>query len=118
MSVRAIDQMAIQVARPVSDPGPAAAGSALPVAQVEAAPAAASGPHPETLVEATARRLRKRRAAVDAIRRAPEYTHCDPVARPRTPDPTDLAIPKRAWEKQVMEWRQGLKSMHEGWVSL
>ena len=69
----------------------------------------------ESPAEATSRRLRKRKAAVDAIKPRPEYTTCDPIARPRTPDPTDLTISKREWEKQVMVWRQELRIMYEGW---
>ena len=68
--------------------------------------------------ETTARRLRKRRQGIGAIKRAPEYTECDPRARPHTPDPENLRISKRVWEKQVQIWRAELKSMYEGWVSL
>ena len=74
--------------------------------------------HLESHEEKTLRCLRKCRALIDAIKRASEYTECDPLARPRTPDPENLTISKRVWEEQVQVWRVELKSMYEGWVSV
>ena len=54
MDVMAIYQMGIQVARRVSDPDRAAAGSAQPAVQVDVASAAASGPPPESPEHAVA----------------------------------------------------------------
>ena len=62
------------------------------------------------------RRLRKRLEAVAAIKRTPEYNDAYVYGNeggdfpfPSTPDPTDLTISKRTWEKSVMQWRASLR---------
>ena len=59
------------------------------------------------------RRLHKRAAAVDAIKRTPEYRLAPADRRPATPDPTNLAVSKRRWERSVMEWRAALRRVWE-----
>ena len=66
--------------------------------------------------EDTARRILKRKNAVDAIKQQPEYAECDPLVRPRTPDPEDLTLSKRDWEKMVQRWRADLR-LGSGWLS-
>jgi len=57
-----------------------------------------------------------RRNGVEAVKRTPEYRACEmlrmkgaPITAPRTPDPSDLTIPKRAWERTIMDWRNALR---------
>ena len=60
------------------------------------------------------RRLRHRLAAVQAIRRTPEYSlsrRSLGYARPLTPDPSDLTISKRQWEKGIQRWRWRLRTI-------
>ena len=71
---------------------------------------------PAVSEEDRTRRLRKRRAAVDAIKSKPEYTEIETEARPLTPDPEDLTLSKRDWETAVQVWRNDLKALHEGWM--
>ena len=54
------------------------------------------------------RRLRKRTAAVEHIRRTKEYSSA--TTRPPTPDPTDMRVSKRAWEKSMQYWRSELRA--------
>ena len=75
--------------------------------------------------QTVARRLSKRQAAVQAIKRSPEYArlqelrmvgasegNADEDLRPHgTPDPTDLTVSKRKWEAQVQHWRRKLKEL-------
>ena len=52
-------------------------------------------------------RLRKRASAVSFIRRTQECTMAGsfaPACRCPTPDPADLAISNRAWERAMQEW--------------
>ena len=64
------------------------------------------------------RRLRKRRAAVDAVKATPAYkTFAAMRARVNvindssllTPNSTDLTISKRKWEESVQRWRNAVK---------
>ena len=63
------------------------------------------------------RRLRKRWGAVRAIKGKLEYAHAREssrarggrLPRPQTPDPTNLCLSKRKWEKSVQIWRTQLK---------
>ena len=72
------------------------------------------------------RRLRKRKAAVDAIKRSPEYARLLELRLRMLqeggqgwidescfdePDPTDLSLSKRAWESQVMAWRRYMRGL-------
>ena len=59
-------------------------------------------------VEDWARRYEKRSCAVEAIKRRPEYTHCQRLPRAKTPDPSTL-ISKRAWERLIQQWRAALR---------
>ena len=54
-----------------------------------------------------------RKAGVRAIKRTPEYMAATRalVPRPRTPNPTDRTLSKRAWERSVQVWRKGLKEV-------
>ena len=54
------------------------------------------------------RRLQKRAAAVDRIRQTTEYISAQ--VRPATPDPTDLSMSKRTWERSIQRWRAELRS--------
>ena len=57
------------------------------------------------------RRLRKRAAAVAAVKRlTPSYTF-KRAGRPSTPDPSDLSISKRRWEASVQKWRRELRTV-------
>ena len=57
------------------------------------------------------RRLRKRAAAVAAVKRlTPSYTF-KRAGRPSTPDPSDLSISKRRWEASVEKWRRELRTV-------
>ena len=57
------------------------------------------------------RRLRKRSAAIAAIKRLPCYrtAYEGRSVRASTPDPTNLRISKRAWERTVQKWRAALE---------
>ena len=67
-----------------------------------------------------ARRLRKRRAAVEAVKNSPEYAFCSALdlsmvgAGSPEPNPEDLTISKRSWEAAVMAWRNGLRDVMHG----
>lgn len=63
------------------------------------------------------RKLAKRREAVAAVKRTPEYKEArshglrdaSNVDLPLTPDPTDKTLSKRKWEDGVQAWRRNLK---------
>ena len=60
------------------------------------------------------RRMAHRVEGVAAVMRSDDYTRAtaDPQApRPRTPDPTDRRLSKRAWERCVQQWRIYLKGI-------
>ena len=59
------------------------------------------------------RRIRKREAGVAFIRRSPEYVLATvrDLPRPKTPDPTDMTLSKRAWERSVQLWRSALRGL-------
>ena len=60
------------------------------------------------------RRSAHRAAGVAAVKRSADYISAtaDPrVPRPKTPDPTDRKLSKRAWERGVQQWRMDLKSV-------
>ena len=70
--------------------------------------------------DSSLRRLQKRNAAIAAIKRTPEYleammqdmTAVDGVdRRPQTPDPRDLTVGKKQWERSVQQWRDGLRGL-------
>ena len=58
-------------------------------------------------------RMMHREEGVRAIKRTPEYiaATCAHVQRPRTPNPTDRTLSKRAWERSVQVWRKSLKEV-------
>ena len=59
------------------------------------------------------RRIRKRESGVACVRRSPAYVLATVrnLPRPRTPDPTDMTLSKRAWEKSVQLWRCALRGI-------
>ena len=58
------------------------------------------------------RRLQKRLNAIVAIKRQPFYQRAREVGgAPGTPDPSDLAISKRTWERSAQVWRNVLESL-------
>ena len=67
--------------------------------------------HPEPpSPEDEQRRLRKRNLAVHAIKQTLVYEYGrDCEGTPATPDPNDLKLSKRTWERKVMLWRAGLE---------
>ena len=59
-------------------------------------------------------RTRKRKAAVDSVKKSPAYKKyhaSDPLAdrRARTPDPEDSTISKNQWEQAMFAWRSFLR---------
>jgi len=63
-----------------------------------------------------ATKVRKRQNGVDAVVRTPAYIitklYYDEEIQP--PDPNDLKLSKRQWEKSMMKWRADLKTkFHE-----
>jgi len=83
-------------------------------------------PNPWAAQEATPedweRRLRKRQAAVVAIKAMPEYEKATALREvgavsaeelPLTPDPEDTSASKRQWESSVMQWRSQLRQLVE-----
>ena len=57
------------------------------------------------------RRMGHRAAGVAAVKRSKQYvivTENPNTARPRTPDPTDRKLSKRAWERRMQQWRMDL----------
>ena len=56
-----------------------------------------------------------RAAGVAAVKRSHDYilVYGARVPRPRTPDSTDRALAKRAWERGIQEWRKDLKQLVE-----
>ncbi len=69
-----------------------------------------------------ANRIRSRSNAVDAVKRTPEYDgmlalissgQLSPASRPRTPNPLDRTVAKRAWEVSVQDWRCRLKRLQQ-----
>lgn len=75
---------------------------------------------PDVSKEDWERRLQKRRAAIAAIKKMPEYTACaegrlsgaiGDEEVPLTPEPDDSTVSKRQWEARVMQWRGILKRM-------
>ena len=70
------------------------------------------GANEECNEEVWQRRSAHRAAGVAAVKRSPDYilAAADPnVARPRTPDPTNRKLSKRAWERGMQQWRMDLK---------
>jgi hypothetical protein len=56
--------------------------------------------------EIWARRRAKREAAVEAVKRSPDYHEiCGMIP----PDPTDWTVSKRRWELSVQLWRKALR---------
>ena len=59
----------------------------------------------------------KRTHVIEMIKRCPMYKLAqDPAvspagSAPRTPDPTDMSVPKREWEKSMVAWRSGLEEI-------
>jgi len=77
---------------------------------------------PEATPEEWERRLRKRHAAVVAIKAMPEYHQAATLRAagaisaeelPLTPDPEDTTASKRQWESSVMQWRSQLRQLIE-----
>ena len=71
-----------------------------------------AGANEECNEEVWQRRSAHRAAGVAAVKRSPDYilAAADPnVARPRTPDPTNRKLSKRAWERGMQQWRMDLK---------
>ena len=69
------------------------------------------GANEECNEEVWQRRSAHRAAGVGAVKRSADYIRAteDPgVPRPKTPDPTDETLSKRAWERGVQQWRMGL----------
>ena len=65
---------------------------------------------PVTPQEDEERRVRKRSAAILAIKRTPMYQfgrNFEGV--PATPDPRDMQVSKRQWEVGMARWRQALE---------
>ena len=67
-------------------------------------------------------RLGHRMRCYAFVRRSPDYIDMERLRsngfinasqRPRSPDPEDRSVSKRAWEKQVMRWRRALKDVCE-----
>ena len=60
------------------------------------------------------RRHAKRRLCIWGVKNTEPYTtvvaNVSPVYRPRTPDPEDVSISKRTWEKACQQWRRRLKN--------
>ena len=59
------------------------------------------------------RRLAKRSDGVEAVKRSMDYhlvttqhAGCD---RPTTPDPCDMSVSKREWERSMCDWRNALR---------
>lgn len=74
------------------------------------------GAKPKTSEEDLDRRREHRYNGVEAVKRSPEYQAMKKiqandvsVVAPQTPDPNDLSVSKRSWEKEMMEWRTGLR---------
>ena len=102
----AASQRCWQRARLGQQPHPPGPVSPSAAATVSSADAAAS--------QDLARRLQKRLSAVVAIKRTPEYSDAyvyDGGSLPTTPDPTDLTISKRSWERSVQDWRRLLRRL-------
>ena len=58
------------------------------------------------------RRLRKRHASVAAIMRTPEFIECQRLGLHVVgPDPADLAVSKRRFERSIQDWRRALKAL-------
>ena len=74
------------------------------------------GANEECNEEVWQRRSAHRAAGVAAVKRSADYilAAADPnVARPRTPDPTNRKLSKRAWERGMQQWRMDLKIVVE-----
>ena len=72
------------------------------------------GANEECNEEVWERRSAHRAAGVAAVKRSADYISAtaDPqVPRPKTPDPTDRKLSKRAWERGVQQWRMDLKGV-------
>ena len=70
------------------------------------------GANEECNEEVWQRRSAHRAAGVGAVKRSADYIRAteDPgVPRPKTPDPTNRKLSKRAWERGVQQWRMDLK---------
>jgi len=59
------------------------------------------------------RRIKKRESGVACVRRSQAYVLATVrnLPRPRTPDPTDMTLSKRAWEKSMQIWRCALRGI-------
>ena len=54
------------------------------------------------------RRFQKRADAIERVYQSAEYKQAK--RRPQSPDPADLSISKRAWEKKLKAWQSELKA--------
>ena len=71
------------------------------------------GPNKDCTPETWEKRSAHRLAGVKAIQRSSDYIAVVTagVPRPKTPDPTDRKLSKRAWERGVQQWRMDLKGV-------
>lgn len=72
------------------------------------------GANGECSEEVWRRRSAHRAAGVAAVKRSADYISAAAgprVPRPKTPDPTDRKLSKRAWERGVQQWRMDLKDV-------
>ncbi len=63
--------------------------------------------------DSRARRVAKRCAGVQAVKRTPAYilvVMSNKAERPASPDPFDERVSKRKWEKSMMDWRNDLRA--------
>ena len=64
----------------------------------------------ETPEETLARRRTKRLAAVSAVQRSTEFLEVSArLGPPAVPDPRDMTVSKRAWERSVMRFRAAVR---------
>ena len=58
------------------------------------------------------RRIARRQAGVSAVKRTPAYiiVLCHNVPRAPSPDPNDMSLSKRAWERRMKDWRRDLRA--------
>ena len=71
------------------------------------------GPNEDCDEKTWQKRMAKRMEGVRAVKRQSEYILPlnAGVARPRTPDPTDKKLSKRAWEAGMQMWRSDLQHL-------
>lgn len=99
-----------------SSASPTPAASIVSQGALPAGPVASEGAVDE---EDRQRRLAKRGEGVASVKRKPEYQNLLNLEargvvlldRPRTPDPTDENLSKRAWEASMQHWREGLRRL-------